>query len=124
MERPGSLLGRFALGGVARVGEKMIDFGVAMKAAQSWHDVSMAYGRMMLSANEVIQRRMLQMAMGQMKPEEAVRMVMEKPAAFAKSFEMATRAAAASKGGPEAILAAIRPIEAKTRANSRRLRRG
>ncbi len=101
----------------------MYDMKAAMKAALTWQEVSLSYGRMMISASEVIQKRTLQMALGQLGPGEAARMVMEKPAAFAKSFEMATRAAAGSKGTAAAALAAIRPIEARTRSNSRRLRK-
>ena len=101
-----------------------MDYKTMMKAAQTWQQVSLTYGRMVMSASEVIQKRTTQMALGTMKPEEATRMVLEKPAAFAKSFEMAARAAAGSRGGAAAALAAIRPIEAKTRSNSRRLRKG
>ncbi|MBE3637414.1 hypothetical protein [Mangrovicoccus algicola] len=101
----------------------MYDMKTAFRAVETWQQVNLAYGRMILSAGEVVQKRMLQMALGTMKSEEAARMVLEKPAAFAKSFEMASRAAAGSKGTAEAMLAAIRPIEASTRANSRRLRK-
>ncbi|WP_108258682.1 antifreeze protein [Mangrovicoccus ximenensis] len=99
----------------------MYDMKAAVQAATTWQEFTLSYGRMMISASVVIQQRTMQMALGTMKPEEAARMVMEKPAAFAKSFEMAARAAAGSKGPAVAALAAMRPIEAKTRANSRRL---
>ncbi|WP_172330296.1 hypothetical protein [Mangrovicoccus sp. HB161399] len=99
----------------------MYDMKAAMTAARTWQEFTLSYSRMMFSASAVIQQRTMQMALGTMRPEEAARMVMEKPAAFAKSFEMAVRATAGSKGTAAAMLAAMRPIEAKTRANSRRL---
>ncbi len=102
----------------------MYDMTAAMKAARTWQEFSLSYGRMMVSASMVIQERTMQMALGTMRPEEATRMVLEKPAAFAKSFEMAARATAGSKGTAAAMLAAMRPLEAKTRANSRRLAKG
>jgi len=93
------------------------------KSAQTWAEFNRAYARMMFSAAEVIQTRTMQMALGTMKPEEATRMVLEKPAAFAKSFEMAMRATAASHGTAAAALAAVKPIGQKTASNARRLRR-
>lgn len=84
---------------------------------------SQAYTKMLLTAGQVIQARTAQMALGTMKPDEAARMVLEKPAAFAKAAEMAARAQAASKGSAAVALAALRPIGAKTGANARRLSR-
>jgi hypothetical protein len=48
-------------------------------------------------------------------------MVLEKPAAFAKSFEMASRAVAGNRGHAAVALAAIGPIGKATGANARRL---
>ena len=91
--------------------------------AEAWQSAALAYGRMYLSANEVIQRRTMQMAFGQMNPEEAARMVFEKPAAFASAFERAARATAAGRDPLTVAMAAVQPIGAKTSANARRLRR-
>ncbi|MBP0481264.1 hypothetical protein [Sagittula salina] len=92
-----------------------------MKAATDWHLAAFAGGRMVVSAGVVIQTRVAQMAMGVMRPEEFVRMVMEKPAAFASASEMAGRALAANKGYAAAWGAALAPIEASASANARRL---
>ena len=65
----------------------MIGMLPMMFAVQAWQDTAFAYGRMYLSAQEVIHRRTMQMAFGRMGPEEAARMVFEKPAALAASLE-------------------------------------
>ncbi len=92
-----------------------------LTAMTTWQKASTAYGEMLVTAGSVINHRVTQMALGTMKPEEATRMVLEKPAAFAKSMEMAARASAARRGSAAAALAAIKPIGARTRANARRL---
>lgn len=94
-----------------------------MSAAQSWQAAAFAYGKMYWTAQEVIQRRTLQMALGQMGTEEAIRMVLEKPTAFADAFERAARATVAGKDPAAVAMAAVKPISAKTRANARRLRK-
>lgn len=99
----------------------MYDFSAVFDATRTWQKASLAYGQMLMTANMVIQQRMMQMALGTMKPEEAARMVFEKPAAFAKSFEMAARSHAANKGTAAVMLAALTPIGAHTRANATRL---
>ncbi|OSP55149.1 hypothetical protein [Pseudoruegeria sp. SK021] len=99
----------------------MFDFSALLTAAQTWNKAAFAYGQMVITANVVIQRRCMQMALGTMKPEEAARMVLEKPAAMAKLFEMAARAHAAQRGTAAVALAAITPIGAKTASNAKRL---
>ena len=94
-----------------------------LAAALTWQKAAMAYGQMAVTANQVIAVRTTQMALGVMKPEEAARMILEKPAAFARSFEMAARAQAASKGHAAVALAALTPLGAKTGSNARRLQR-
>ena len=101
----------------------MIGMLPMMFAIQAWQDTAFAYGRMYLSAQEVIHRRTMQMAFGRMGPEEAARMVFEKPAALAASFERAARATAAGRDPLSVALAAVQPIGAKTVANARRLRK-
>ena len=76
-----------------------------------------------LAAQQVIDHRTMQMALGTMKPEEATRMVLEKPAAFMKAFEMAARSNAASRGHAATALAALKPIGEKTASNAKRLGR-
>jgi hypothetical protein len=92
-----------------------------MKAATTWQRAWWAQTQMMATAAMVIQARVLQMSLGTMRPEEATRMVLEKPAAFAKSFEMASRAVAGNRGHAAVALAAIGPIGKATGANARRL---
>ena len=94
-----------------------------MKAAAAWQRAHLAQMQMMAAAGVVIQQRMLQMALGTMRPDEAARMVMEKPAAFAKSAEMAARAAAGGKGHAAVAMAALGPYGRAAGANARRLSR-
>lgn len=84
--------------------------------------LGVAQNRMAMAASEVILRRTTMMALGAMSGPEAMRMVMEKPAAFT---EAAGRAAmAAARGGDAAAVAsaALKPIGARAKANARRLR--
>jgi len=99
----------------------MSSIKASMKAAQMWQKASIAYGQMLFSSAQVIQSRSLQMMQGNMRPEEATRMLMEKPAAMAKAMELAARAQAAQRGAPSVALAALRPFASATRANARRL---
>lgn len=100
----------------------MTPFHTVLGAARTWHKAQTEYIRMLTSANEVIRQRCTQMALGTMRPDEATRMVLEKPSAFVKSFEMAARAQAGSKGAAEVALASIKPIVAATSSNARRLK--
>ncbi len=102
----------------------MFGFMPLMASTLTWQQAALAYGRMYVSAQEVIQRRTLQMALGQMHPEEAMRMVMEKPAAFAEAFERAALATVSGQGAADVALAAVSPISAKASANAQRLRQG
>lgn len=92
-----------------------------LAAARQWQRAALAHGQMLATANIVIRKRCLEMALGTMKHEEAARMVLEKPAAFAKAAEMAARARAARRGHAAVALAAIQPLGARTRANALRL---
>ncbi|MFD0982422.1 hypothetical protein [Tropicimonas aquimaris] len=100
----------------------MYDPRAVSRAMQTWQQASLAYTRMWLSASEVIWTRSMMMALGTMTPKEAAQMVFEKPTAFARAAEKAAVAMATSSGNAAAALASIRPIEAKTRSNARRLR--
>ncbi|WP_193139720.1 hypothetical protein [Meridianimarinicoccus sp. MJW13] len=92
-------------------------------AMQTWQRANLATAEMMMAANLVILNRTTQMMLGMMSSQEAARMIFEKPAAFAKSMEMAARAQAAGRDHAAMALAAVRPIRTKTRANARRLSR-
>lgn len=92
-----------------------------VKSAAEWQRVVVAGTQVLTSAAVVIQARVMQMALGVMKPQEFTRMVLEKPSAFAHSGELAMRAMAGNKGYPAVMAAALRPIAAKTRANAKRL---
>jgi hypothetical protein len=63
------------------------------------------------------------MALGTMTPDEAVRMVTEKPAAFAKAAVNAAAAGAKGRGQAAVASAALAPISGRAKANARRLRR-
>lgn len=79
---------------------------------------------MWASAATVIQVRVMQMAMGTMRPEEAARMVFEKPTAFANGTERAMRAMAGGQGFAAASLAALEPISRSAGSNAKRLGAG
>ena len=75
------------------------------------------------AAAEVVWWRSLRIAMGNLSPQEATRMMMEKPAAFAEAAEKAARAAASQKDPAEVAAALITPLDRRTNANAKRLRR-
>lgn len=79
--------------------------------------------QMWFSAGTVIQVRVMQMTLGTMRPDEAARMVFEKPVAFATGAELAMRAVASGKGYHAASLAALAPISSRAGSNAKRLTR-
>lgn len=79
--------------------------------------------QMWYSAATVIQVRVIQMALGTMRPEEAARMVFEKPTAFATGAERAMRAMAGGKGYTAASLAMLAPVSSRAGSNAKRLTR-
>ncbi|WP_339949221.1 hypothetical protein [uncultured Albimonas sp.] len=74
------------------------------------------------AAAEVILRRTLLAATGAMSLQEAVDMVMEKPATFSTSLEAMSVALAGGAGPQEALRAAAAPMSRRMRANAARLR--
>ncbi|ORE93501.1 hypothetical protein [Acuticoccus yangtzensis] len=93
------------------------------QAAYDWNDAAWSGAQMWMSATSVIQTRTLQMMTGTMRADEAARMLMEKPSAFAKSAEMTMRAMAGNKGIGAVVAAGIKPISASATANAKRLAR-
>ena len=96
-------------------------YGSIFTAAQQWQKAMFSSAQMMFSASTVIQLRMMQMALGVMRPEEATRMVLEKPSAFMKATEMSARALAGNRGFEAATAAGIAPYKRATGANAKRL---
>ena len=94
-----------------------------ISAAQTWQEVSLASARLTWSAAQVVQIRAAQMATGTMKPAEAMRMVFEKPAAFAAGMEKVAVAAARSPDLAAMALAGLAPVSSSAKANARRLTR-
>ncbi|MCA0920184.1 hypothetical protein [Pseudooceanicola nanhaiensis] len=92
-----------------------------MQAVQDWQTLTLSSVRVACDAGTVIHMRLMQIALGQMEAEEATRMVLEKPATFARSAEMSARALAANRGVAAAAIAGMKPIERTTRSNARRL---
>ncbi|MEM6422996.1 MAG: hypothetical protein AAF698_10425 [Pseudomonadota bacterium] len=92
-----------------------------VRAAAAWQRHTMAWNAMTLSAAEVIWRRNVMMALGTMSAAEATKMIMEKPAAFAKAAERAATTAARRKGTAAVSIAALQPVASAARANARRL---
>jgi len=79
-------------------------------------------GLTLVEANAVIAMRLWGMAGAwSVTPYEATRMWTEKPGAFVTSAGRATEAMLQGKGPAAIASAAVAPIRAKTRANSRRL---
>jgi hypothetical protein len=103
--------------------DPMAGMKASMKAYSAWSRFAAGYARMSMSAAEVIARRTTMMAQGVMTQPEAMRMVLEKPAAFAHAAEKAMTTAA--RGGDVAAVAraALGPIGRKAAANARRLRK-
>lgn len=80
--------------------------------------------RIGLEANSIVAMRMLgMMGLWKVRDTEVVRMVVEKPAAFAEAW-MAGFSAAVSGAAPDGILSAsLKPIGRATKSNHRRLSR-
>ncbi|MBT9385239.1 hypothetical protein KM176_15310 [Pseudooceanicola sp. CBS1P-1] len=96
-------------------------YGSFYKTLAQWQAATLSTYQMTISAASVIQMRVMQMSTGTMKPEEAARMVLEKPPVFLHATEMSARALFSNKGLAAAALAGIAPIRKATRANARRL---
>jgi hypothetical protein len=92
-----------------------------LETAQQTNRLAFKTWEMWVSAGTVIQLRMMQMATGTLRPEEAVRMVFEKPTAFASGTERAMRAMAGGQGFAAASLAALDPISRSAGSNAKRL---
>ncbi|WP_068115403.1 hypothetical protein [Tropicimonas marinistellae] len=91
-------------------------------SARNWQKTSHAYQQMWMAANEVIWHRMVQMMTGTMSAGEASRMVLEKPAAFARAAQHAGEVAIRGGDAASVARAAVKPLRIKTRSNARRLR--
>ncbi|MER2508820.1 MAG: hypothetical protein ABTQ27_08675 [Amaricoccus sp.] len=88
----------------------------------SWVKLTTACVDISLNASEVIFRRTMKIASGEMSRPEAVAMVLEKATAFASATERATVAAARGGDAIGIASAALKPYRTKTRSNARRLR--
>ena len=77
--------------------------------------------KLTIAANTVISRRLAGSAFTD--PVEAMRMMAEKPPAFALGALAGMRAAGAGKGVLEAAKLGIRPLRTKAQKNVRRLKR-
>lgn len=96
----------------------------------AWH-VSPPWGGLVsqaaslcLEAQQVIALRLAQLASGRGSHREVVRMVIEKPAAFAAAQMEAALALAHGSKGQIAAGRALRVYRRKVRANRKRLRKG
>ncbi len=94
-----------------------------MKSYEAWFRLATGMAKLGVAANEVVLRRTAMMATGAMKPHEATRMLMEKPAAFAQAAQKAAMAAAGGSDATAIATAALRPIKVAASANARRLRK-
>lgn len=85
--------------------------------------LSSAATRMNLAAAEVVWRRTALFATGALSGAEALRMLTEKPQAFAEGAAQAAITAATGGSAAAVASAAIRPVSARAAANVRRLRK-
>ena len=96
-----------------------------MKPPMTPHDamrVAMQSGMMMAEANMVIAMRLMGMGgMWRVTPSENARMVKEKSDAAVASGAAMMRAVMAGENPAKVALAGIKPVRAKTRANTARL---
>lgn len=87
-----------------------------------WTDLWAMHTETTIASAEVIARRSLMMMTGSMSADEAMRMMTEKPAAFARSIEAGALALASGMTPEHAMLNAAEPVSLKARSNARRLR--
>ncbi|WP_372612617.1 hypothetical protein [Halomonas sp.] len=88
----------------------------------AWTKVASSYNMMSFAAGEVIARRAMMMARGEMTGPDAMGMVMEKATIFATATEQAAVAAASGADPARIAAAALKPYSTKTRSNARKLR--
>lgn len=87
-----------------------------------WFDVALSLNKVVCDSTEVIMRRTMDLASGRMDAEEAQRMVVEKPLAFALAAQMGTTAALMG-GSPSWVTeTTIATIADKVSENATRLR--
>jgi len=98
-------------------------YGHFFRSALQWQAAAVSATQLGVAAGSVIQLRMMQIALGTMKPAEATRMMMEKPAAFLKASEDSARALAANQGLAAATVAGLSPLRIAAEANAKRLSR-
>lgn len=87
-----------------------------------WTDLWAMHTETTIASAEVIARRTLMMMTGSMSADEAIRMVTEKPAAFARGMEAGALALASGMPPEHAMLDAAAPVAHKARSNAQRLR--
>ncbi|TQS71762.1 hypothetical protein ERN12_12245 [Rhodobacteraceae bacterium] len=96
-------------------------YSYLFNSTAQWQRAAFSTMQMSMAAATVIQIRMMQMSLGVMKPEEATRMLLEKPQTFMRATELSARALAANKGLASAVIAGLNPIARATRTNAARL---
>lgn len=85
-------------------------------------DLTLTQQRIALGATETIGRRMMLMASGRLTQSEAASMLWEKPTAWAKGIDGASRAAKRRESAVDVTTALLRPVSRKANSNARRLR--
>lgn len=96
-------------------------YGHFFQSTLQWQAAAVSATQLSVAAGAVIQVRMMQLALGTMKPVEATRMVMEKPSAFIRAAEGSARALAANQGLAAATVAGLSPLRIAAEANAKRL---
>ncbi|MEM9639964.1 MAG: antifreeze protein [Pseudomonadota bacterium] len=98
-------------------------FLVNLQVSKGWFDLALACWRMNQAATEVIVRRSVMMSRGRMDRGEAMGMVTEKYVAAAAGLGQASVQVALGARPDVIVGAALSPVQRKTQANARRLRR-
>lgn len=87
-----------------------------------WTDLWAQQTETAMASAEVIARRSMMLMTGSMTTDEAIRMVMEKPTAFARGLEAGAIALASGATPEHAFYDAAEPVAVRARNNARRLR--
>lgn len=64
-----------------------------LHSLRTWQDTWWAFGKVVVSVQEDMRQRALDAVLGRMQPDEVARLMLERPADFARSLERSSRAA-------------------------------
>ena len=97
-------------------------YSFLLQSGHNWQKAAIEEQEMLLAASEVIWHRSWQMLTGTMSANEATRMVLEKPVAFARAAQQIGEAVVGGEDPGAITRAAVQPLRREARSNARRLR--